>query len=121
MGRFFISLASVVGACLMLAPCVTSQPLLSCADVSFTPQNEAGGAVYYDTDGGAAYIPDILVNHGISVGRLRIWHTPSAPGWCNLANTVDMAKRLDLAGMKVLLDPHYSDTWADPSQQTKVR
>ena len=57
--------------------------------------------------------------------RLRIFNNPRAKkgysksGYCDLAHTLQMAKRIKAAGMKFLLDFHYSDTWADPSHQTK--
>jgi hypothetical protein len=40
-------------------------------------------------------------------------------GFCGLSHTLDMAKRVKKAGMKLLLNFHYSDYWADPQQQNK--
>jgi beta-galactosidase len=40
-------------------------------------------------------------------------------GFCDLQHTIAMAKRVKAAGMKFLLDFHYSDTWADPQKQFK--
>jgi beta-galactosidase len=58
--------------------------------------------------------------------RLRIFNDPAndsgyspGKGFCDLANTKKMAKRVKDAGMKLLLDFHYSDTWADPGKQFK--
>jgi len=61
---------------------------------------------------------DIFKNHSINFVRLRLWHTPDS-GFNNLEKTLLMASRIKAAGLKFLLDIHYSDTWADPSQQTK--
>ena len=60
----------------------------------------------------------IFSDHGINYVRLRIWHTP-AQGYNNLDRTLQMASRIKSAGLKFLLDFHYSDTWADPAQQAK--
>jgi len=50
--------------------------------------------------------------------RLRVWHTP-ANGANNLSETLTLAQRISEAGLKLLLNIHYSDTWADPGRQTK--
>lgn len=87
------------------------------ADVSFLPQIEAGGGVF--TDGGeAGDLFGILADHGVNLIRLRLWHTPW-DGWCDLEHTLAMARRARDAGQSVLLDLHYSDTWADPAHQFK--
>ncbi|MFO0830988.1 MAG: glycosyl hydrolase 53 family protein [Phycisphaerales bacterium] len=87
------------------------------ADLSFVPQLEAAGAVYRHASG-AVLDPLVLVrSRGVNLVRLRLWHTP-AGGWCGLARTVAMAQRARVLGMGVLLDVHYSDTWADPGVQT---
>jgi len=52
------------------------------------------------------------------MARLRIWHSPQ-DGYNDLTHTLDMAKRIKALGMGLLLDFHYSDTWADPAHQTK--
>ena len=43
----------------------------------------------------------------------------SAKGYCDLPHTLAMARRVKAAGMRLLLDFHYSDTWADPGHQFK--
>ena len=60
----------------------------------------------------------VFKDHGINFIRLRLWHTP-ANGYDNLDRTLLMASRIKTLGLKFLLDLHYSDTWADPGQQTK--
>lgn len=60
----------------------------------------------------------IFSDHGINYVRLRIWHTP-AQGYDNLDKTLEMAVRIKAAGLKFLLDFHYSDSWADPAHQTR--
>jgi beta-galactosidase len=68
----------------------------------------------------------LLRDHGFNYIRLRIFVNPEnekgySPerGFCGLDYTLDMAKRIKNAGMKLLLDFHYSDYWADPQQQNK--
>jgi beta-galactosidase len=69
---------------------------------------------------------EILKDHGFNYIRLRLFVNPAndsgyAPGkgFCDLPHTLEMAKRIKNAGMKFLLDFHYSDTWADPGKQFK--
>ena len=50
--------------------------------------------------------------------RLRVWVNPSN-GWCNTADVVAKAVRAKNMGLKVMIDFHYSDTWADPGHQSK--
>lgn len=61
----------------------------------------------------------IFKESGYTWARLRIFHTPDMKGpVCNnLAYTVDLANKAKLFGYKLLLDFHYSDTWADPGHQ----
>jgi arabinogalactan endo-1,4-beta-galactosidase len=87
------------------------------ADVSFLAQVEAAGGTYRDSIGVRDAL-EIFRDHGIDYVRLRLWHTP-ADGFCGLEQTVAMARRAKALGLGVLLDIHYSDTWADPGRQTK--
>ncbi|MBI5169475.1 MAG: glycosyl hydrolase 53 family protein [Candidatus Eisenbacteria bacterium] len=86
------------------------------ADLSSLPRVEAGGAVFSDGDTTADAIT-LLRRAGFTSVRLRLWHTP-ADGDCALAPTLALAKRAQGAGLRVLLDLHYSDTWADPAHQS---
>lgn len=95
------------------------------ADISFLPQLEDRGIKFSDK-GVEKDAIQILKDHGFNYIRLRIFNEPArdsgyAPGkgYCNLAYTKQMAKRVKAAGMKLLLDFHYSDYWADPGKQYK--
>jgi beta-galactosidase len=95
------------------------------ADISFLPELEAKGIQFSD-NGTAQDAISILKAHGFNYVRLRIFNNPAADsgyapgkGFCNLDYTKQMAKRVKAAGMKLLLDFHYSDTWADPGKQFK--
>jgi alpha-L-fucosidase 2 len=93
------------------------------ADISFLPQLEARGEKFY-VDGKQQDAIRILKDHGFNFIRLRIFVNPAADsgysprkGFCNLFHTEQMAKRIKAAHMGLLLDFHYSDTWADPGKQ----
>jgi beta-galactosidase len=95
------------------------------ADISFLPELEEKGMRFYDKGVQKDAIA-ILKDHGFNYVRLRIFNEPAndsgyAPGkgFCDLAHTLQMAKRVKDAGMKLLLDFHYSDYWADPGKQFK--
>jgi arabinogalactan endo-1,4-beta-galactosidase len=95
------------------------------ADISFLPQLEARGAKFSDK-GVEKDAIQILKDHHFNYIRLRIFNNPAADsgyspgkGFCDLPHTLAMAKRVKQAGLKLLLDFHYSDTWADPQKQFK--
>jgi arabinogalactan endo-1,4-beta-galactosidase len=84
-------------------------------DLSFAVQEAAAGATY--TDRGRTALPErILADHGANWVRLRLWVDPPA-GYSDLPGVLAMARRAKAAGMRLLLDPHYSDFWADPQKQ----
>ncbi|MGI4832601.1 MAG: glycoside hydrolase family 53 protein [Janthinobacterium lividum] len=95
------------------------------ADISFLPQLEARGLKFTD-QGQPKDAIEILKAHHFNYIRLRIFNNPAADsgyspgkGFCDLAHTLGMARRVKAAGLKLLLDFHYSDTWADPQKQFK--
>lgn len=95
------------------------------ADISFLPELENKGIKFSDK-GVQEDAIKILKDHGFNYIRLRIFNQPANPkgyspgkGFCDLPHTLQMAKRVKAAGMKFLLDFHYSDYWADPGQQNK--
>lgn len=97
------------------------------ADISFLPQLEARGIKFSDK-GVQKDVLQILKDHGFNYIRLRLFVDPAndsgyspQKGFCDLQHTLEMAKRIKSAGMKFLLDFHYSDTWADPGKQFKPK
>ncbi len=87
------------------------------ADISWLQEVETSGAIF--REGGNAKDPLIILkNHGFNYIRLRIWHTPKF-GINGLDSTLKMATRVKNAGLKLLLDFHFSDWWADPGKQIK--
>ena len=92
------------------------------ADIGWLPQMEATGFKFYNTDGVEEDCFKILKDHGINTIRLRTWVNPSndkATGHCSKDETVAMAVRAKKWGMRVMINFHYSDTWADPGKQVK--
>jgi arabinogalactan endo-1,4-beta-galactosidase len=85
------------------------------SDLSFTLLEEEAGTVFTDR-GRAKPVERIMVNHGSNYVRLRLWVNPPA-GYPDLASDLEMARRFAKAGMKIYLDFHYSDFWADPQHE----
>jgi arabinogalactan endo-1,4-beta-galactosidase len=87
------------------------------SDLSWVTQMEASGIKFFNNSGTQQDLFTVLGGKGINAIRLRVWVNPSA-GWCNITDVVAKAKRAKGAGMSILIDFHYSDTWADPGHQT---
>ena len=93
-------------------------------DASAVPSLEAGGVRYYDHDGVEKDVYEILSENGINYIRVRIWNDPFdangngyGGGNCDIENAIEIGKRATAYGMKLLVNFHYSDFWADPAKQ----
>ena len=83
---------------------------------------------YKDFDGNIIKGQDFfnfLANQGMNWVRIRVWNDPYdsnrngyGGGTNDLAKAITMGQWATKAGMKVLIDFHYSDGWADPERQT---
>jgi arabinogalactan endo-1,4-beta-galactosidase len=95
-------------------------PLLKGGDVSLLAKIEGLGGVFRDA-GKPQDALAIFKRHGANAMRLRLFHTPDGKGpVCNdLPYTLKLARRIKAAGLALVLDLHYSDTWADPGHQSK--
>ena len=92
------------------------------ADISWLPQMEANGYKFYNKYGVQQDCLQILKDYGINSVRIRTWVNPSTDKWnghCSTGETVALAKRAKNFGLKIMIDFHYSDSWADPGKQTK--
>lgn len=90
---------------------------IKAADMSFLPLIESENGQYKNNN----QIQDPLLtlkNSGCNTIRLRLWHTPSDLH-SGLAEVKTLSNRCRQLGLKIWLTVHYSDTWADPSAQTK--
>ena len=86
------------------------------ADMSYLPLIESEGTIF-KKNGVAENAITTLKNAGCNTIRIRIWKNPSTTS-SSLAEVKALALRVKQAGMKVWLTVHYSDTWADPGNQT---
>ena len=94
-------------------------------DLSFLPELEDKGMKIKDFDVNEIDGLDLVKKYGVNAIRLRLWNNPEtveeSKGYCNLADTIAMAKRIKAHQMSFMLDFHYSDYWADPGKQTKPK
>jgi len=120
-------IAACVAALCVCAP-AAAEPFMAGADISSLPVHEGRSAVYSDQSGPGDAI-DILSDSGANYFRLRLFVNPQGKNNFNgnndpfvaqsLSYTIALAQRVKAAGGKLLLDFHYSDTWADPGHQWK--
>ena len=97
-------------------------------DVSSVLAEEASGVKYYGYDGKEQDIFLTLAQSGINYIRVRVWNDPFdkdgngfGGGNCTIDTAVEIGKRASKCGMKLLVDFHYSDFWADPGKQMAPR
>src|SRR5579863_5355156 len=88
------------------------------ADISWVTQMESSGVKFYDKNGNQHDLFALMKSLGFNAIRLRAWVNPS-DGWCNTADLLKKALRAQSAGMKIMIDFHYADSWADPGKQPK--
>lgn len=87
------------------------------ADVSWVTQMESEGLTFNDTTGVATELMTLLKKDcHVDAIRLRVWVNP-ANGWNNTDDVLLKARRAAALGLRVMIDFHFSDTWADPGQQ----
>jgi arabinogalactan endo-1,4-beta-galactosidase len=85
-------------------------------DLSFANEMNDCGAVYRD-NGTPKDVYAIFKDHGANLVRIRLWTDGNEGKYSNLADVEKSIRRAKAAGMKVLLDLHYSDSWADGDKQ----
>ena len=88
------------------------------ADVSWLTEMEASGRKFYDSKGKERECMELLRELGMNAIRLRVWVDPEE-GWCSKEDVIIKAWRAHNLGYRLMIDFHYSDTWADPGNQTK--
>lgn len=93
-------------------------------DASAVLSIEKSGAKYYGFDGKEQDVFKTLAESGVNYIRLRVWNDPYdengngyGGGNNDVATAVELGKRATEYGMKVSIDFHYSDFWADPKKQ----
>ncbi|MBN2116738.1 MAG: arabinogalactan endo-1,4-beta-galactosidase [Anaerolineales bacterium] len=88
------------------------------ADISSLKKSEDKGGVYAYEDGRQADALEILCDHGLNYARIRVW-VNSPDGYHGKSQILEMAKRLKQREIRLLVDFHYADSWADPGKQPK--
>ena len=86
------------------------------ADISWLTQMEADGQKFYGEDGKSVECTALMKELGFDAIRLRVWVDPE-DGWCGKEDVLEKARRAQALGMKIMIDFHYSDSWADPGKQ----
>ena len=99
-----------------LAPGYASLPIRG-GDVSSLVRGEQDGGVYYTAGAKQENALQILGQAGMNYARLRVWVNP-VDGFNDEQQLLAGARQARAHGMKIFLDFHYSDTWADPGHQT---
>jgi arabinogalactan endo-1,4-beta-galactosidase len=88
------------------------------ADVSWVTEMENNDIHFYDADGNETECMALMKSLGMNAIRLRVWVNP-VDGWCNKTDVLIKAKRASDLDMRIMIDFHYSDSWADPGKQIK--
>lgn len=87
------------------------------ADVSWLTQMESEGLVFNSKSGVPTECMKLLKEDcNVDAIRLRVWVNPSA-GWNNVHDVLVKARRAASLGLRLMIDFHFSDTWADPGHQ----
>lgn len=93
-------------------------------DISSLLAEEASGVKYYDAAGEEQDLMKLLADAGINYVRVRVWNDPFdengngyGGGNCTVDTAAEIGRRAAAYGMKLCVDFHYSDFWADPSKQ----
>ena len=102
---------------LILFSFTKSNQFINGVDISMLKQVEENGGLFY-VNGNQIDPIQIFKDKGINTARIKIWHTPSL-NYNNLESVLEIAYRASSAGLDLILDFHYSDTWADPLNQAK--
>jgi arabinogalactan endo-1,4-beta-galactosidase len=94
------------------------------ADVGWLTQLQSMGYTWTDTTGASGSALQILKNHGVNTIRIRTFVNPTITagvlgvGDNDQAGSIALAVLANSMGFKIMIDFHYSDTWADPGHQT---
>jgi arabinogalactan endo-1,4-beta-galactosidase len=124
LNRALLTLMLLTTAIRAAEPATQPAPFIAGADISMLPELEKAGAVYRNNSQPGDAVT-LLHDHGVNLFRLRLFVAPTTDfnkSWGatqNLDQVRALAQRAKASGAKLLLDIHYSDTWADPAHQHK--
>lgn len=87
------------------------------ADISWVTELESKGYKFYSKKGREMELTKLLRNTcGVNAIRLRVWVNPEN-GWNGVEDVLEKARRARDLRMRLMVDFHFSDSWADPGQQ----
>ncbi len=86
------------------------------ADISWVTEMESKGYSFRNREGKEMECTALMKELGMNTVRLRVWVNPPE-GWCAKEDVLLKAKRAQDLGMRIMIDFHYSDWWADPGKQ----
>lgn len=87
------------------------------ADLSYVNEMEDCGGVYKDENGTQKDPYQIFHQAGTNLARFRLWHNPDWTDYSTFEDVKRSIVRAKTQNFEILLDFHYSDTWADPGKQ----
>lgn len=93
-----------------------SLPFAKGADISWASEMESLGLKFYDKSGKSMECTALMKSLGFNAVRFRVWVNP-ADGWSGREDVLKKALVAQKLGMKIMIDFHYSDNWADPGKQ----
>lgn len=134
MNKLFLNIFAICVSVLSFAACSEDSPVTNPrqeeveemergtfakgADISWLTQLESEGETFTNANGIATDCIELLKDEcGVNSIRLRVWVNP-ASGWNNTDDVLVKARRAKALGLRLMIDFHFSDTWADPSHQT---
>ena len=97
-------------------PAVVVPTFAKGVDISWVTEMEKKNYKFSTSSGTEMECTALMKELGANAVRYRVWVNPS-DGWCNKADVLLKAKRAQALGLAVMIDFHYSDSWADPSKQ----
>ncbi len=86
------------------------------ADISWLTEMESEGISFRNSSGTERELTALMREVGMNALRYRVWVNP-VDGWNSIEDVLVKAKRAKANGMRIMIDFHYSDTWADPAHQ----
>jgi arabinogalactan endo-1,4-beta-galactosidase len=122
-----IGLIMLVGSCTQESPVTIPFPepveppdrtlFAKGADISWVTKMEKEGLTFYNSHHMEMELMTLLKNEtGVNAIRLRVWVNPEE-GWNNIDDVFVKARRAHKMGLRLMIDFHFSDTWADPGAQ----
>lgn len=86
-------------------------------DISGITADEAHGRKFFNADNEETDALQLMKDYGMNAIRVRVWVHPT-DGFSSPEDVLALCKRAKKLGLPVMIDFHYSDTWADPAHQT---